>query len=325
MNRVIVIGASAGGVETIRALFAKLPGDLRAPLFVVQHRGPESTDILASVLQGRSYLNVVNAEHNIPPEPGKAYIAPPDLHLVLHDGVMRLHQGPRENRSRPSIDVLFRSAAVTHGPRAVGVLLSGLLDDGVSGLGAIKRCGGTAIVQDPDDAPYPELPANGMRFVEVDHVGAVNEIAAMLVHIVGMPVPEEAFSPPQDLAREVQLSQDTMGVEIERPGEPSFYTCPDCNGSMNEIREGQHLHYRCHTGHSYGQETLLHGISRAAEDALWNALRVLEERRKLLQKLVEMDSKNGRTLSGSSFVQRLEETERHIHALRDQLGFYRTE
>lgn len=324
MERAVVIGASAGGVETIRALMGHLPSGLPATFFIVQHRGPESTDVLASVLQGRGRMPVENAQHELKPAPGKAYVAPAGVHLVLHKDMMLLTQGPRENRSRPSIDVLFRSAAVAYGPRAIAVLLSGLLDDGVAGLGAIKRCGGTTIVQDPDTAPFPQLPENALHYAPVDEVAPVERIAEVLTELIKAPLPEGEFTPPPDLVREVELSQDTMGAELQGPGTPSFFVCPDCGGSMKEVIAHDHRHYRCHTGHAYGQETLLHGISQAAEDALWNALRVLEERQKLLTRLVEMERTAGRNVASTSYCQRLDETARHIAALREQLGIFRT-
>ena len=180
---ITVIGASAGGIGALRTLFRALPADYAAAAFVVLHLAPESPSILPDILGRESLLPIAVATPDAPIRPGTVLVAPPDRHLMLDGDTVRvrLSRGPRENRHRPSIDVLFRSAAAAFAARVTGVVLSGMLDDGAVGLRAIKRRGGAAVVQDPDDAEFPDMPRNALATVAVDHRVPVREMAPMLV------------------------------------------------------------------------------------------------------------------------------------------------
>jgi two-component system, chemotaxis family, protein-glutamate methylesterase/glutaminase len=270
------------------------------------------------VLQGTSVLPVVSADHGAAILPRKVYVAPSRHHLVLKRGYMQLTHGPRENRARPSIDVLFRSAALAYGPRVVGVLLSGLLDDGVAGLIAIKRCGGTAVAQDPDDAPYPDLPANGIRFAKPEHVTRIADLPTLLQELVRQtPGPEVEL--PGDILAEANMANlpnDENMESVEAPGDPAFQTCPECGGTLRVVVDNGYHHFRCHTGHAYGQDSLLESMSENSEQALWAAIRILEERKRLLDRLARYDEVQGRTLTANSYRERLDEVDEHVKALR---------
>src|SRR3954463_12102894 len=178
---IVVVGTSAGGVEALQQLVEQLPADYPGTVFMVLPTGP--TSILPEILGRAGKLRVAAAEHNVRYEPNRIYVAPPNRHLLINDGVMQLNPGPRENSSRPSIDPLFRSAARTHRSRVAGVILTGALDDGAAGLFAVKARGGLAIVQDPAEAAAPEMPLNAMRNMKVDHCLPLAEIAPLLSKI----------------------------------------------------------------------------------------------------------------------------------------------
>ncbi len=184
---VIVVGASAGGVEALDRLVAALPDDLPASLFVVLHVPPTGRSALPDILRRHCRLPVAHAIDGEAVKPGQVYVAPPDQHLLVADGQVRLGRGARENGHRPAIDPLFRSAAREYGPRVVGVVLSGVLDDGTAGLAAVKAGGGVAIVQEPADAMYPAMPQHALENVAVDHVLAAGEIAAALDRLAREP------------------------------------------------------------------------------------------------------------------------------------------
>ena len=202
---IIVIGASAGGIEALIELFSVLPQDLPAAVFVVCHLSPQSEGVLPAALSRNGNLRAVNATDREQIIPGRVYVAPPDHHLLVEPGFVRVTQGPKENRFRPAIDPLFRSAAYAYGPRVIGVVLTGALDDGTAGLWAIKERGGLAIVQDPDDALFPSMPLSALTNVQVDYRVPLSEIAPLLVRLVSEPAGEE----------EVQAMSDNMGIEVK--------------------------------------------------------------------------------------------------------------
>ena len=212
---VIVVGASTGGVEALLALVKGLPQDLPASVFVVMHTAPDSPGVLADILNRNGNLPATNARNRERIKPGRIYVAPPDYHLLIEPGLLRITHGPKENRFRPAVDPLFRSAAQVYGPRAVGVILTGGLDDGTSGLWAIKRLGGTAIVQDPQEAFMPSMPQSAMNRVEVDYCLPVAEIALLLARLASEPVEEEgAYEVPEELNIEVGIAKEDKGRDI---------------------------------------------------------------------------------------------------------------
>jgi two-component system chemotaxis response regulator CheB len=270
---IVVIGASAGGIEAASVLLGSLPPDLDAAISMVLHTPPDSPGNAAEVLARAGLLSVVYPRDDSEVVHGRVVLAPPDHHLVLDGPRVRLLRGPRENGVRPAVDPLFRSAARSYGPRVVGVLLSGALDDGTQGLLEIKRAGGLAVVQDPEEAAFPSMVLSAMRNVDVDHVLPAKGIAELIARLAA---PLADFEAPA-----VRADPDSC-FDTERlqgiPAEgPSAITCPECGGALRNASEGDVVRYRCHVGHAYSAENLLVQQGEAVERALWAALRTLEE------------------------------------------------
>ncbi len=286
---IIVIGASTGGVEALRQLVRDLPPNLPAALLVVLHIPPQGSSRLPHIL---SRAGVLPAEHPFDGEsikPGRIYVAPPDWHMMVEPGRIHLSHGPRENRTRPAVDPLFRSAARAYGPRVVGVVLTGGLDDGAAGLQAIKQRGGIAIVQDPWEALIASMPASALEYVKVDYCVPLAEMPALLARLASDPAErEEADRVPRDMDIESRLTASDKALleSTERPGTLSPFTCPECKGPLRELRDGELVRYRCRQGHAFSIESMVAEQSLAVEDALWTALNILEENTQMLQKLI---------------------------------------
>jgi two-component system chemotaxis response regulator CheB len=311
-RRVIVLGASSGGIEALRTLVAALPADLPAAVCVVVHVAPNAPGILADILSRAGQLPATQAQSGMAVEHGHIYVARPDHHLLLQPGRLRLSKGPKENRSRPAIDPLFRSAAQIYGPAAIGVILTGNLDDGTAGLWTIKQLGGIAVVQDPADALYPSMPTHALHHVSVDYVKPLHEIGPLLAHLVARPIDERASLPatPRSLDIEMNIAhgQNAVDAGVETLGEPSPFACPECHGVLMRMKEGAPLRFRCHTGHAYSVGNLGAAINNGIEDAIWNAARALEEKSLLLEEMATAVS--GRDDSEAA---RLRERAREIH------------
>ena len=292
---IIVIGASAGGVEAVSALVEGLPRDLPAAVFVVVHFPPHATSVLPRILTRLGGMTAVHPRDGDALELGCVYVAPPDLHLLVERGHVRLVRGPRENAVRPAVDPLFRSAARAYGPRVIGVVLTGNLDDGTAGMLAIKSAGGTVVVQDPGDALYAGMPTSAVRHVDVDHVVPLAEIAALLVRLTAQPVEEKGPGPvARQQSREVPISEmDPAALESDRAGAPSGYACPECHGVLWEVDEDDVLRFRCRVGHAYSIETLLAEQGAGMDAALWAAYRALEERAALTERMAERMRERG--------------------------------
>jgi two-component system chemotaxis response regulator CheB len=292
---IIVIGASAGGVEAVAALVEALPRDLAAAVFVVVHFPPHVTSVLPSILTRRGGMAAVHPADGDAIELGCVYVAPPDRHMLVERGHVRLVRGPRENAARPAVDPLFRSAARAYGARVIGVVLTGNLDDGTAGLLAIKSAGGLAVVQDPADALYAGMPASAVQNVRTDHVLSLGEIPALLERLAGEPVEENGPGPvAREQSREVPISEmDPQALESDRAGVPSGYSCPECQGSLWEVNEGKVTRFRCRVGHAYSIETLLAEQGSSMDAALWAAYRALEERAALTGRMAERMRERG--------------------------------
>jgi two-component system chemotaxis response regulator CheB len=251
--------------------------------------------MLPLVLGRATALPVRQAEHGSALRPGHVYVAPPNRHLIVEPGRLRLFEGPRENASRPAIDPLFRSAARAYGERVVGVVLSGVLDDGAAGLAIIKSRGGVALVQDPKEARFPGMPESAMRQVEVDGVLPVRDIAARLTHLAGHGKPEVRRGGQESM--ESPLMSDApdldQAVQNPTPSAPSGLTCPECGGALWERIEGGVLRYRCHVGHALSIESMLVEQGEALEGALWTAVRALEERAALFRRVTKSSTASG--------------------------------
>jgi len=280
---VIVIGASAGGIPALKQVLAELPKDLHAAVFIVLHTAPQTPRVLAQILDEKSAIPVSYAEDGHEFEQGRAYLAPPDYHLVLRGGRMALVRGPKENLSRPSVDALFRSAASSFANRVIGVILSGSLNDGTSGLADIKQCGGLAVVQDPADAISPGMPESALRHVKVDHQADLAHMPELLTHLVEEEIAAEskqASDIPQHILLEnkATLNHGITTQEMDQMGEHLSIICPECSGPLWKISPPHGVpHYRCHVGHSYTGETLSIDQETAVDRALAVALRTLED------------------------------------------------
>lgn len=285
---VIVIGTSAGGIEALKILFAALPKHLEASIFVVLHTSPDSPGLLAGILARAGPLPATTVHSSEPIESGRVYVASPDHHLVLEPGVVMATKGPKENRFRPAVDPLFRSAAQTYGPRVIGVILTGALDDGAAGLWAVKHLGGTAVVQDPSDALAPSMPRNAMKYVTVDHCLPLSDIPRLLTRLVLEPGDQKGgLQVPSGIQIEVDIAKAKTALHagVLSLGDPSNFACPECHGVLLQLKEGNRTRFRCHTGHAYSPESLMAEIHEAVEDALWNAIRSIEESVLMLQHL----------------------------------------
>jgi two-component system chemotaxis response regulator CheB len=279
---IVVIGASAGGIEPISAILGALPKDLAAAVFIVVHISPQSVGYLPTMFTNAGGLPAKNAEHGEAFTNGQAYVAPPDHHLLLNaSGHLETIRGPRENRVRPAVDPLFRSAALSYGSRVIGIVLSGGLDDGTSGLRAVKMCGGVTIVQDPADAVVRSMPASALRHVRVDYREPADRLGALIVKLV------ETSSQPSEL--QVQMTKNEIEFEVRASkslaaaeeilqfGEPTVFTCPECHGALLSIRGERPPRFRCHTGHAFTMDTLLAELSEATEQSIWNTIRSMQE------------------------------------------------
>lgn len=316
---IIVIGASAGGVEAITKLVKRLPKDLPAAVFVVVHIPPDGSSVLARILNRAGSLRAAAARDREAIEPGRIYVARADCHLLVKRGYVRLVRGPKENNVRPAIDPLFRTAARSYGARVVGVVLSGTLDDGTAGLLAIKSRGGTAIVQDLEEALFQGMPQSALENAAVDYCLSVDDIAAALARLAHEKVErekEEAMS--DEMEEEADIAEFNLNAikREDRPGVPSQFTCPECHGVLFEIDEHGLLRFRCRVGHAYSSETLLADQSTMLEDALWTALRSLEENIALARRLSLRMQDKGNERSAKQFEERAQELEQRVDVIR---------
>lgn len=279
MKRVIVVGGSAGGIQAFCSVLKSLPKNFSAPVLAVIHISEEPS-ALTNVLQRCSQLKLVDLTTSQPIRAGKVYIAPPNRHLVVRSGCAVPVMGPRENRHRPAIDTLFRSAARAYRESVVAVVLSGALDDGSAGALAVKSRGGTVIVQKPEDAEVPDMPANVIRQVKTDYCLTLKQIAPMLKKLVGG---NGAAELPE------AVTADCEKVEEEEPvaaaNEPIAFTCPECDGALLRVDDGKSTQFRCHVGHRYSVASFSEAHAEAVERAVWIALRKLKERQVINEQL----------------------------------------
>lgn len=313
---IIVIGASAGGIEAVSDLIVQFPENLKAAVFVVIHISSASPSLLPGILARNTPLKVSEAGSGTEIKYGNIYVAPSDHHLLLKDGIMITSRGPKENRARPAIDPLFRSAAAEYGPKVIGIILSGLLDDGVSGLRAIKRCNGITIVQNPEDALFPDMPQSAIQNVEIDYKLPVTKMGAVINRLV-MEETNGNSDPPKDVKKEIEVAQTGVYKNSYEPNTGYVYSCPECNGPLSEIKDGTLLRYRCITGHSYTASALLSQQDDVFEAALFAALRILEERANMLERMSTNNPKPLHTKTFADIKRRAEETRQHAKVIRD--------
>lgn len=317
---IIVIGASAGGMETLKKLVDQLPSDFPGTLFIVWHMAPEHPSMLPQILDRVCSLSVTHAVDKEVIKPGRIYVAPPDHHIVIESGYMRVSRGPKENRFRPSVDVLFRSAALAYGYQVIGVVLTGFLDDGASGLYSVKEQGGKAIVQDPLDAAYPSMPIQAMKEAKVDYCVPIAEMGSLLVSLTknGMKAKEDKCVSEQ-LKIEVKVAREENAFQagVMKLGQLSPYTCPECHGVLLQMQEGNLIRFRCHTGHAYSLNALLVDVTESIETSLWKTLRGIEESQLLMQHMIEHLEKNNEV--GELFKQKAEQAKMQAELVRQAI------
>lgn len=292
---IVALGASAGGVEALRTLLGSLQEtDLDAAFLVVLHIPPHTPSQLDQVLQSCVTMPVSAPKDKERLKPGHVYVASADQHLMLEPDVIRLTRGPKECRVRPAIDVLFRSAAVSYGPRVIGVVLSGMLDDGTAGLWAIKHRGGIALVQDPREAMHASMPESAIEHVSVDLVGSCSALARAIEEFAAKEpgADEEPKATRLEVESRIASEANALKLGVMDMGGVSQYTCPDCHGVLVQIEEGSIVRFRCHTGHAFSLQTLLAEVSESIDKGLWDTIRAIEERVLLLRQISKLEAKN---------------------------------
>ena len=317
---ILAIGTSAGGFEALRFLARELPADFPACILVVIHLSAEFNSGLDGILSQAGRLPASFATDGEPARPGHLFIAPPKCHLLLDGNRLRLGRGPRENNARPAIDPLFRSVALCCGPRAVGAVLTGTLGDGASGLQALQQCGGIAVVQNPAGAAYPEMPMNALRALHPDHLAGLHEMPALLTRLVREPA-GAPVAVPDSIKLEVEIARSGRSSmsTLDRIGHRSVLTCPDCNGVMWEIDEGNVVRYRCHVGHAYTSDLMSLALDEGLRRALASAARALDERIALTRKLEQQASGFGQKRVAESWARKRREAEQEAKILRDAM------
>jgi two-component system chemotaxis response regulator CheB len=310
---IIVIGTSVGGIETLKKLVKKLPPDLRASVFVVLHISRDSPGVLPAILEKAGPLPALRANDGEKFKTGHIYVAPPDHHLLIDgEGIMNVTRGPKENGFRPAVDPLFRSAALAFGPRVIGVILTGNLDDGSAGLWAVKSQGGVAVVQEPNDSIAPSMPLSALAYVEVDYRVPVKEIGPLLGRLSEEPVKKKGVgSMPKLMETEVKIAaeKDAVANGITEWGEPSVFSCPECHGVLRELKEGPNVRFRCHVGHGYSLESLLAELTEKNEAALWAAVRSVDETVLLLRRMASALAKDKHAAAAEYLMERARQSE----------------
>jgi len=319
---IVVIGASAGGMGALERLVAGLPADLPAAVFVVWHLSPGVRSVLPAVLSKAGPLPAAHPKDGDPVKSGRIYVAPNDHHMLLERGYIRVTKGPKENRFRPAVDPLFRSAAYIYSTRSIGVVLSGALDDGTAGLWAIKLRGGTAIVQDPADAMHRSMPLSALDNVEVDYTVPVGQIGPLLGRLTREPAAPEPLLPAEERSRmeaEIKIARevDPRVEEILAYGQLSPFTCPECHGVLSMFRDGNIIRFRCHTGHAVSSGTLLESATEQVEQRLLDAVRALDETIMLLNQLGEEFAKKGNTASAEQCFNRARDAYERSRPIRE--------
>ena len=315
ISQVVVIGTSAGGLSALKKLISQLPNDFSVPVLIVQHISPDATgNIILDELNKLNTVKCQHAESGNALKPGYLYLAPSDHHLMVGANLkMLVTKGAHENRSRPAIDPLFRSAAVAFGTGVIGILLTGYLDDGTSGMKAIKRCGGTCVVQDPEEAEYPAMPRNAMNNVKVDYCLPISEMGALLSNLIQRKLRKSKLVP-EDVLTEAKIAERVLSdlSSVNKIGDQVPFNCPGCGGVLWKVEKDSSLRFRCHTGHAYTAASLLAEQTKKIEETMWTALRMFEERKNLLTEIAR--GKSG--VGSKSALERAKISQVHIDRIR---------
>ncbi len=314
---VVALGASAGGVEALKHICSQLPGDLAATMFVVMHVGAEGRNLLPEILSAYGSLPARLAADGDRVEQGCIYVAPGDRHLLVIDGFIRLGRGPRENLTRPAVDPLLRSVGASYGPRAIGVVLTGRLNDGAAGLADLKRCGGVTVVQSPTDAEAPDMPASALQATDVDHRASLSGMPTLLMELLREPAgPRPPVPRSVELEIDIALGRPCLTSTIAQLADPAPLSCPACSGVLSQIRGSFPLRFRCQVGHAYTAEALEAVQNDGVDEALRVALRIIEERAVLSEKLAAEARQSGREFSATHFADRAAEMRRYADTIR---------
>jgi two-component system chemotaxis response regulator CheB len=317
---ILAIGTSAGGVEALMVLVRQFKQDFRAAVFITLHIPSHFRSSLDQVLSHAGGSPVAFARHGEEVRHGRVYLAPVDRHLMVDDDRIWLGEGARENNARPAIDPMLRSIAACCGHRAIGVVLTGALSDGASGLWAIQQCGGITVVQEPSDAAVPDMPTNALKRIQPDYIVSLAEMPALLLKLVEQPS-GEAMPIPSNVRVEIEMAKGRHSTieEMDRVGSRSGFACPDCHGAMWEIDEGELVRFRCHVGHTYTDEMMSVALDENLRRSLGSAMRVLEERRGLARSLEMQAEKNGRPALAASWAERADEFQRELEIIRQSV------
>ncbi|GEO11310.1 chemotaxis protein CheB [Segetibacter aerophilus] len=321
---IIVIGASAGGVNALIDFVKGLPANLDASIFVVLHVHPSTPSNLPQILANYGPLLASHAEDGEKIKPRRIYVAPPDHHLLIENGRVLVRKGPKENRFRPSIDVLFRSAAYNYGSRVIGIVLSGMLNDGTSGMWSVKHLGGTCIVQDPEEALYESMPENVLREVDVDFSMPVSRMGKLLEELVNQNAPKMHEITPEQMElmkMEVIIASNDNAFElgILNKGELTPFTCPECHGTLISLKEGTTVRFRCHTGHAFSSSTLLAGVTQSIEEQIWSTMRTFEEAVMLLEQIAKTFQQAGNEEAAKEFFDKAEESRKRSKMMHNMV------
>ncbi len=319
-RNIIVIGASAGGVEAITQLVASLPATFPAAILVVLHIPAHTPSALHDILDRAGPLPCAPVVDGEALCDGRIYVAPPDRHLMIDGDHVRLTRGPREGRTRPSADVLFRSAAYACGKCVIGIVLTGMLDDGTAGLWAIKDGGGLALVQSPQETAFSSMPQSAIDNVEVDAIVPLAEMPALLMKWTSEEIEAEgepSMTKGMELETRIALEDDALEKGVMHLGPTTAYTCPECHGVLVKIQEGPITRFRCHTGHAYSMQSLLAELDEEMDDTLWNAIRTFEERVMLLREMEKTAREKKLENDAEMLAKQAETAQKRMGELRD--------
>jgi two-component system, chemotaxis family, protein-glutamate methylesterase/glutaminase len=314
---IVALGTSAGGVEALIYLAGHFRADFPAAVLVTIHLSSQFRSSLDELLSRAGPLPASFASDGLPLRKGRIYIAPPDRHLLVEQDQIRLGTGPRENNARPAIDPMLRSMALCCCGRSIGVVLTGTLGDGASGLWAVGQCGGSTVVQNPRGAAFPEMPQNALNRLRPDHVVPLDQMPALLESLAEEPALESGQLPP-NIRHEVEIAKSGGGKmsEMDRLGRRSVLSCPDCQGVMWEIEEGDLTRFRCHVGHTYAAELMSLALDENLRRALGSAQRALEERVALASKLHRQAKDSGHHRLAETWSEKARESEEEMKVIR---------
>lgn len=318
-QRIVVIGGSTGGFEAFKKIIKNLPANFQPPVFIAWHMGADVHGILPDVLNRQ---NTIYAAHGYDGEvilPNRIYVAPPDYHLLVQDGKVRITHGPKENRFRPAVDPLFRSAALAFGNSVIGIILSGGLDDGTAGLWSVKHHGGIAVVQDPVEAEVRSMPENAIRHLDVDYCVSVSEMADLLVRLDKEPITGNIeFMEDEQSKKEIEIAAEVnpMAIGFMKFGELTPYSCPECHGVLSRLHNDNIIRYRCHTGHAYSTDALMTALTEKIEDSLYSAIRGMDESMILLNHMGDHYSESNQPKLAAVYFKKAKEVDARSQLVR---------